>query len=145
MKYFAWIIALMMANTIAIASTNHDCDHYSAATKVQQTTKTVTVAPSINLDQLITRLKTTRAIGLFTKIALRSDVIALQRSISNAKQPIQQLRQQFDGLVLKILALLDDDPDLARDIYHARESIWQSLVHPKQSYSTIPKQPRSIA
>ncbi len=39
-----------------------------------------------------------------------------------------EVRSRFDGLVMKILALLEGDPQLARDIYAAREQIWSSLL-----------------
>ncbi len=91
------------------------------------------------MKQLIARLKKTSAIGFFTKLALRSDAIDLQRDIRHAiaqgAMPSQRqtLRQRFDGLVIKILALLDQDPPLARDIFRARESIWISLIQLKTS------------
>ncbi|RMH52886.1 MAG: hypothetical protein D6682_00915 [Zetaproteobacteria bacterium] len=89
---------------------------------------------AIDLDRLVARLKATPAIGFFTKLALRSDVLDLRRRIEHARAAGERgriahtLRREFDGLVLKILALLDEDPALARDIYRAREAIWHSLV-----------------
>ncbi|MDX8409135.1 MAG: hypothetical protein R8J84_03695 [Mariprofundales bacterium] len=95
--------------------------------------------PAISMEQLISRLKKTAAIGFFTKLALRSDALDLQQDIHQAvaqgAMPDQQqtLRQRFDGLVMKILALLDKDPPLASDIFHARESIWLSLIQTKET------------
>jgi len=124
-------MVMLINSATAMANTTHNCDRYSA------TKANIKIAPSISLDQLIARLKATSAIGLFTKIALRSDIIALQNEItvSATPQTIHKLRRQFDGLVLKILALLDKDPDLARDIYQARKSIWQSLILQQQPHS----------
>ena len=41
---------------------------------------------------------------------------------------LQELHARFNGLLLKVLALLDDDPELARDISLARDNIWNSLL-----------------
>jgi len=43
----------------------------------------------------------------------------------HAKIPLPELRQRYDGLVLKVLALLQDgDPPLATAILSSREAIW---------------------
>lgn len=101
-------------------------------------TKTVDgEAQPIDLDQLVQRLKQTKAIGFLTKLAIRSDVLDFRDRVDTyrKKHQLQQhlatLRDRFNGLLLKILALLEDDPKLAHAIYAARETIWQSLVEVK--------------
>jgi len=98
------------------------------------TERAETALPEITMDQLVERLKATEAIGLFTKLAIRSDVIDFKKSVklyrkrSAFEKNAKMLKSRFDGLLLKILALLERDPVLSKDIHLARESIWKSLV-----------------
>lgn len=90
--------------------------------------------PQINLSQLVERLKQTDAIGFLTKLTIRSDVLEFKESVDayrrngGLSRHLDTLRGQFDGLLLKIMALLDRDPALSKDIYYARESIWRSIL-----------------
>ena len=93
-------------------------------------------AGGFDMKALIARLKATPAIGFFSKLAIRSEALDLLDMVKAyrrhaAAYSLQELRARFDGLVLKILALLDGDPKLARDIYLARERIWKSLMEVK--------------
>ncbi|MCF7822065.1 MAG: hypothetical protein K9M17_06450 [Mariprofundaceae bacterium] len=93
--------------------------------------------PEITIEQLTERLKETEAIGFLTKLAIRSDVLDFRQSVESYRKRgsfeanAEKLRGYFNGLLLKILALLERDPALSRDIYLARESIWKSLVEAK--------------
>jgi len=94
------------------------------------------VANIFDMDVLIERLKKTDAIGMFTKLALRSDALDMVDMIKAynkhmARYSLKELRARFDGLLLKVLVLLDDDPGLSRDISLARENIWKSLLEVK--------------
>ncbi|MDQ6957587.1 MAG: hypothetical protein Q9M24_00575 [Mariprofundaceae bacterium] len=94
------------------------------------------VVKTFGMDVLIERLKKTDAIGMFTKLALRSDALDLMKMVKAynkrmAKYSLQELRARFSGLMLKVLALLDDDPGLSKDINLAREDIWKSLLEVK--------------
>lgn len=105
--------------------------------KVQVAQKSVPNKPEISMEDLVERLKETEAIGVFTKLAIRSDVLDFKESINTYRKKkklendIGHLRERFDGLLLKILALLERDPPLSRDIQHARESIWRSFLEAK--------------
>ena len=87
-----------------------------------------------NLDILIARLKETDALGVFTKLALKGDVeeiieMAHEYQSLAALPELQSAREQFDGLVLKTITLLNDkDPNLAADIYQARDLVWESIL-----------------
>ena len=87
-----------------------------------------------NLDILITRLKETDALGVFTKLALKGDVeeiieMAHEYQSLAALPKLQSVRERFDGLVLKTITLLNDkDPDLAADMYQARDLVWESIL-----------------
>ena len=93
-------------------------------------------APPLDLKSLEARLKATPGIGLFTKLALKNqidDLLAQFRAHYSGQRTstLAELRQAYDRLLLKVLALLQDsDPPLARAIASSRESIWDILSNP---------------
>lgn len=93
-------------------------------------------AKPFNMDELIERLKKSDAIGFLTKLTLRSDALDLVGMVKAYKEhesrySLADLHARFNGLLLKVLALLSDDPKLSRDISVAREDIWKSLLEVK--------------
>lgn len=92
--------------------------------------------PPLDLEALKTQLRETKAIGVFTKIALKNQVDDLLNQFrahyqGRAKTTLDELRQPYDMLLLKVLSLLQDsDPVLARTIVASRESIWSVLADP---------------
>jgi hypothetical protein len=93
-------------------------------------------SPPLDLTALETRLKETKAIGVFTKITLKNQVDDLLNQFrayyqGRAKTTLAELRQPYESLILKVLALLQDgDPELARAIVASREAIWGILADP---------------
>jgi hypothetical protein len=93
-------------------------------------------SPPLDLTALETRLKETKAIGVFTKITLKNQVDDLLDQFrayyqGRAKTSLAELRQPYDRLLLKVLSLLQDgDPELAREIVTSREAIWSILADP---------------
>ncbi len=93
---------------------------------------------TLDLKSLETRLKETKAIGVFTKLALKNQIDALMdqfrsyyKDKGGLKVTLAELRRSYDLLVLKVLALLQDaDPPLASAIASSRESIWGILSNP---------------
>ncbi len=96
------------------------------------------VAPALDLATLEARLRETDAIGMFTKIALKNQVEDLldqfrEYYAGKARTSLSELRPAYDRLLMKVLALLqDDDPDLARAIVDSREPIWGILSDPNR-------------
>ena len=92
--------------------------------------------PPLDLNSLEARLRETDAIGMFTKIALKNQVEDLldqfrEYYAGKVKTSLAELRPPYDRLLLKVLALLqDEDPDLARAIVDSREPIWSILADP---------------
>ena len=92
--------------------------------------------PPLDVAALKARLRDTNAIGIFTKLALKNQVDDLLQKFrahygSGQKTGVAALRQPYDMLVLKVLALLQDsDPSLARTIAGSREAIWGILADP---------------
>jgi hypothetical protein len=93
-------------------------------------------AAPLDLNALKTRLKATKAIGVFTKLTLKGQVDDLldefrQHHAGKPTPTITQLRRSYDLLLMKVLSLLqDDDQKLAADILSSRERIWDLLADP---------------
>ena len=91
-------------------------------------------APQLDIDGLIERLKQTSAIGELTKLGLPSNVNDLIDEVKRYKRSkgtptqLERIRAHFNGLLLKVLALLEDDPGLAADIQCARDNLWHHLM-----------------
>jgi hypothetical protein len=98
--------------------------------------------PPLDLKSLETRLKETKAIGVFSKLALKNQVDDLLDKFrafyqGRLKTSLVELRRSYDLLVLKVLALLQDaDPPLASAIAASRESIWGILSNPAK-FATV--------
>ena len=97
-----------------------------------------TASPA-NLDfaSLESRLRATKAIGVFTKLSLKNqidDLLHEFRLFHQGRGPaLPTLRERYDLLLLKVQSLLqNDDPPLARDVSASREQIWRLLVDPVQ-------------
>ena len=94
--------------------------------------------PPLDVAALKARLRDTKAIGVFTKLALQNQVDDLLKQfrahyLGGQKTSVAALRQPYDLLVLKVLALVQDsDPPLARTISGSREAIWQILADPEK-------------
>ncbi len=99
-------------------------------------------APPLDLKALVARLRETKAIGMFTKLALKNQVDDLldrfrEHYASQARASVTELRPPYDRLLLKVLAAVqDEDPDLARAIVDSREPIWNILADPAR-FATI--------
>lgn len=104
------------------------------------TTPNVLAKASMTLDlkALEQRLRDTRAIGMFTKLSLKNQVDDLLDQFrafyrGQIKTPLNDLRQRYDILVMKLLTLLQDsDVTLAADIMSSREAIWDILKDPQK-------------
>jgi hypothetical protein len=93
-------------------------------------------APPLDLKSLEARLRETSAVGVMTKLTLKNQVDDLLDQFrefyqGKLKTTLAQLRQSYDRLVMKVLALLQDaDPPLANAIASSREAIWGILADP---------------
>ena len=98
--------------------------------------------PPLDMKSLETRLKDTKAIGVFTKIALKNQVNDLLDQFrayyqGRLKITLADLRRPYEMLLQKVLALLQDgDPPLAGAIVASREAIWGLLADPVK-FATI--------
>jgi len=103
---------------------------------------TTAAPPPLDLRSLETRLRETKAIGVFTKLTVKNQVDDLLERFRDfykgrLKATLAELRRAYDMLVLKVLALLQDaDPPLASALAASRESIWGILSDPEK-FSTL--------
>jgi hypothetical protein len=91
----------------------------------------------LDLKSLEQRLHETRAVGVYTRIAVGDqvdDVLDQFRAYHSYRTPpLAAMRQSYDLLLLKVLSLLQDtDPALARDIVASHEAIWDIVSDPKK-------------
>jgi hypothetical protein len=90
----------------------------------------------LDLKSLEERLKSTPRIGVFTKLTLKNQIDGLLAQFrahyaGQGQATLVQLRQSYERLLLKVLALLQDaDPPLAQAIASSREAIWGILSNP---------------
>jgi hypothetical protein len=93
-------------------------------------------APPLDLKGLETRLKETPAIGFMTKLSLKNQVDDLMERFrafyqGRLKTSLAELRQPYEGLILKVISLLQNaDPALARAVAQSRDAIWELLADP---------------
>ena len=93
---------------------------------------------TLDFTSLITRLRETKAISVFTKISVKNqsdDLLEKFRSYHRQQgaPTLSELRRSYDLLLLKLLSLLQDgDPPLAKDIDRSRAAIWEILADPKK-------------
>jgi hypothetical protein len=91
---------------------------------------------TLDLNTLKEQLKETKAIGIFTKIALKNQVDDLLQQFreyyqGKAKLTMAELRRSYNLLIMKVLSLLQDaDQKLASAIVSSREAIWGLLADP---------------
>jgi hypothetical protein len=94
--------------------------------------------PTLNFASLEQRLRDTHSIGVFTKLSLKNQVDDLLNQFrafyrGQSKASLDELRQRYDLLLLKVLTLLQDgDPSLAAAISSSREAIWGILTDPAE-------------
>jgi hypothetical protein len=118
------------------SSTSHASRAPEPARPPEHTQTPEPTASPLDMKALVQRLQDTKAVGLFTKVALKNQVADLMgqfRAFHEGKsnETLSELRRPYDLLVTKVLALLQDsDPSLAKDIVASREAIWGLLADP---------------
>ncbi len=78
-------------------------------------------APTLDLASLESRLRATKAIGVFTKLSLKNqidDLLYEFKLFHQGRGPaLSTLRERYDLLLMKVLSLLqNDDAALASDV-----------------------------
>jgi hypothetical protein len=97
-----------------------------------------TVTEAYDINALVGRLRDTKAIGFFTKLALKNQIDDLMDRFRRfhgreEETPLDTLRDQFNLLFMKVVTLLQDrDPALGREIAKGREILWGKLADPRE-------------
>jgi hypothetical protein len=98
--------------------------------------------PKLDFKAMEQRLRDTPAIGLFTKLSIKNQVDALLqdfRAFHAGRTPptLDDLHQRYDGLLLKVVTLVqNDDAELASSISASRSAIWEKLSN-RESFQTL--------
>jgi hypothetical protein len=98
--------------------------------------------PQLDFKAMEQRLRDTSAIGVFTKLSIKNqvdDLLKAFRGYHAGRQPptLDQLHDRYDGLVLKVVTLVqNDDAVLASSISASRGAIWEKLAN-KESFESI--------
>ena len=101
-----------------------------------------TPKPQLDFKALEQRLRNTSAIGVFTKLSIKNqvdDLLKAFRGYHAGRTPptLDDLHQRYDGLLLKVVSLVqNDDPDLASSISASRSAIWERLSN-RESFQAI--------
>ena len=97
-----------------------------------------TITEKYDINALEARLRDTKAIGFFTKLALKNpidDLMGLFRRFHAHEEetPVKKLRDHFNLLFMKVVTLLQDrDPALGQEIAKGREILWAKLADPTE-------------
>jgi hypothetical protein len=101
-----------------------------------------TPKPQLDFKALEQRLRDTSAIGVFTKLSIKNqvdDLLKAFRGYYAGRTPptLDDLHQRFDGLLLKVVTLIqNDDANLASSISASRSAIWERLSN-RESFQAI--------
>ena len=93
---------------------------------------------SFDLTRLEAGLRSTKSVGVFTKLSIAGEVKRLLKDLhayheGNQELTLDELRVHYDLLINKILLLTQDkDPSLAREVVATRETLWLTLADPEQ-------------
>jgi hypothetical protein len=98
--------------------------------------------PQLDFKAMEQRLRDTSAIGVFTKLSIKNqvdDLLKAFRGYHAGRTPptLDDLHQRYDGLLLKVVTLVqNDDADLAASISASRSAIWEILSN-RESFQAI--------
>ncbi len=99
------------------------------------------VPADMDLDKLGQRLSATDAVGIFTKLTIKGKVDILYRDLKayhagRSSLNLKVLKERFLLMVQGIVLMVQNkDPELARDVSAARDSIWAMLADPERFQS----------
>jgi hypothetical protein len=101
-----------------------------------------TPKPQLDFKAMEQRLRDTSAIGVFTKLSIKNQVDDLLKAFGGyhaGRTPptLDDLHQRYDGLLLKVVSLVqNDDPTLASSISASRSAIWERLSN-RESFQAL--------
>ena len=90
------------------------------------------------IDKLYEHLTKTKAIGVFTKLSIKSNTTRLHKSFAvyhQGQRPpnLEELRERYDLMIQEMVILVQHkDPELAREIHATRLLLWSYLSDPEK-------------
>ena len=135
---FAVAVSALLPLALARGYCGHPCDAVAdtPAGKPEGEETPGETKGDLDIKQLTARLRATKAIGFFTKLALKNEIDDLldrfrQFHGRTGEATLAVLREQFNLLFIKVISLLqDDDQELSRILAGAREILWNKLADP---------------
>lgn len=121
-----------------IVSSTPTSEQSQPIARSQSTHVAASEASTLDLDSLSERLRETKAIGLFAKLALKKKVDALIEEVANFHKgdneaSLRLLRGDYEHLIAHTLELLHEgDAELHQDLSTSREALWDVLADPTQ-------------
>ncbi len=91
----------------------------------------------VDFDELTQRLTETDAVGIFTKLSIKGKIDKLYRDLKtfhagSSSTGLNDIKERFELMIQGIVLMVQSkDPELARDMAAARESIWAMLADPE--------------
>ncbi len=136
------LATLVVTVTATATFAGQDCDGTPADDTVRELAEKEapadTAAGQYNIDELVARLRATKAIGFFTKLALKNEIDDLMDRFrrfhaGDGNTPLEKLRDHYNLLFMKVITLLQDgDPPLGQEIARARQILWAKLADPRE-------------
>jgi len=105
---------------------------------VAQQNDTAAPGDDFDLDSVISKVTSSKALGFFTKLSLKRDI---DRFLENVKKyhdgtgdlTLNELRERYDALVHNLISLVQDkDEELVRSIDEGRDTLWAMLADEKK-------------
>lgn len=135
------VLATFVVTGTATVARSH-CDGTSVEKTVKRPVEEEapadTATQQYNINELVARLRATKAIGFFTKLALKNEIDDLMDRFrrfhaGEANPPLEKLRDQYNLLFMKVITLVqNDDPELFQEIAKRREILWGKLADPRE-------------
>lgn len=104
-----------------------------SGTGVTQGTDATGSADDLDLDALVDRISSSKALGLFTKLSLKRDIDGFLDEVKryhegDADESLEELHERYDVMVHKLTALVQDkDTELVQSIDESRDKLWAIL------------------
>jgi hypothetical protein len=135
---FAVVVSALLPLALARGYCSHPCDAVADTPEGSPAGEATPGETKDGLDikQLTARLRATKAIGFFTKLALKNEIDDLLDKFREyhgrtREASLEALREHFNLLFIKVISLLqDEDLELFRTLAGARETLWNKLADP---------------
>jgi hypothetical protein len=98
------------------------------------TAKQAEIDPQV--QELLDRFASTKAVGVFTKLSIKNNVTRLSSDYGayhkgNRPPNLEELKERYDLMIKEMMVLVQNkDPELAKDLYASRTVLYTYLADP---------------